>query len=273
MSISAATAARHRAPPGAVHRVWSVAPTHPPLGPGEVHVWRARLRLPAADVRGLEALLSADERKRAAGFRFAEDRDAFVAARGLLRTLLARYLGTSPAEPRLRYGRQGKPALDADPGLATVHFNLSHSSDLALLAFSSDIELGVDIERLRRNLAYEMIAARFFAPSETAALRRLPPEQRRPAFFVCWTRKEAVLKATGEGASRPPESFEVTLGRYQPPAVASIDGSPAAGREWFLADLHPGAGYAGALALRGSPRRLRCYAWPAHPHRRLRLVS
>ena len=204
---------------------------------GEIHVWT--LRIPAAEaVAAFEQLLSSDERERAARFRFDHLRRSFVITRGALRCLLARYVGQDPAAIHFVYGPKGKPALGGP-----IEFNTTHSGDMAAFAFADGCPVGIDLEQIRAVPRMEDIAARFFEPEEHAAIMALPPAQREAAFFRCWTRKEACVKATGEGLGASP--------------------SPAAG--WTLCDLAIAPGYAGALAYRDRERSIIDRQFPAPP--------
>ena len=175
---------------------------------GEVHVWRARLDRAPGDVERLAALLSADELDRAARFKFERDRGRYVVGRGLLRTLLARYVGWSPSALEFEYGEFSKPRL-AGPGPA---FNLSRTWDwVALYAVCDEGELGIDVELDEADYSREAIAERFFSPAEVEVLRSLPRDQQSRAFLTCWTRKEAFIKARGDGLSLALDSFDVTL--------------------------------------------------------------
>lgn len=230
--------------------LWPVGPSAPPLSDTAVHLWCASLDLPELAQQSLAALLSAEERSRARTFRFERDRQRWIARRGLLRRLLGRYLGVDPAELRFVYGPRGKPALAAPAVLA---FNLSHSGGLALYAVSaaSSIRLGVDVELIRSDLAHLPLAKRYFSPAEQAALQALPKSQQLAAFFRCWTRKEAFVKALGEGLSVPLDSFDVSLSAGEAQLLAWRH--PAAAETvCTLFDLEPAPGFAAALAVIGA---------------------
>ena len=232
---------------------WASAPGYARLAAGEVHVWSAFLdELPPARL----AWLSADEKDRAARFYFEPDRNRFVAARALLRDLLGRYLGLDPAALVFGYGPRGKPSLAGG-----LRFNVSHSGGLALLAFSEDRELGVDVEQERPVPEAESIAERYFSPGEGRELGRQPAAERPQAFFRCWTRKEAFIKATGDGLSRPLGDFEVTLAPGEPARLLRVEGDPEEAGRWWLEGLEPAAGFAAALAVRGRPTRVACWSW------------
>ncbi len=160
-------------------------------------------------------------------------RNRFVVGRGLLRTLLGRYVGVPGEALELAYGDHGKPFLvQAGP-----RFNLSHSGGVALFAFSSSADVGVDVELADRCVDPLKIAGRFFSPAEVGTLRSLPEALRRGAFLTCWTRKEAFIKARGDGLSLPLDSFDVTLAPSEPAALTRTAWSAAEPAEWELADL------------------------------------
>jgi 4'-phosphopantetheinyl transferase len=219
-----------------------------------IHVWAVRQQAPDPVVARFESLLSADERERAGRFRFDHLRRSFILARGALRVLLGRYLDTDPAGIRFAYGEKGKPSL-ADP--APIRFNASHSGGLALYALTLGCEIGVDVEQMRPLADLWGIASRFFSAEEVAELIELPEGQREAAFFRCWTRKEAYIKALGDGLSVPLDDFAVSLRPGEPARLIHIDHDDAAAAAWTLQNLEPAAGYAAALAYREVPRDVR----------------
>jgi 4'-phosphopantetheinyl transferase len=239
---------------------------HPPsaelsLSSAEVHVWRAALDPAASCVEQLQRLLSADELQRAARFHFPRDRRRFIVARGVLRDILSRYLGVPPAALAFRYSAYGKPALadvEAEEGL---RFNISHAHEMALFAITCGREVGVDIEYLHRTIAYEEIAERFFSAHERASLRAVPAEVKHQAFFNCWTRKEAYIKAHGEGLSLPLDQFDVSLTPGEPAALLATRGDPRDARRWSLQAVAPDPGYVAALAIEGQDWQLTCWQW------------
>lgn len=212
-------------------------------------MWGVRLAAGETVAGSLYATLSPDERQRAARFHFDVHRQRFALSRGLLRTLLGYYLEADPATLPIVYGPQGKPGLEG----GSLRFNVSHSEDLALYALALDssgtLELGVDVESIRPVPYAESIARRFFCPAEWQEIQSLPPEQRAGAFFRCWTRKEAYVKALGGGLSVPLDRFQVTLLPGQPAKLVSLDGDPVRAAEWSLYHLDPARNYAGALAV------------------------
>jgi 4'-phosphopantetheinyl transferase len=222
-------------------------------------VWRLCLQESRATPE-LHAQLSEEERERAGRFVFPADQRRYGAAHGQLRQVLAAYLGGSPAQLAFHLGPQGKPRLAARSELS---FNLSHSGDLGLLAVSFGREVGIDTEAIRPVPDLDGLVARCFSGSERSALASVPEELRLTVFFEAWTRKEAFLKALGDGLSRPLQSFDVSLLPGQPARLLSLDGDPAASRAFALRALRPGSGFVGAVAVQGPEARLRCREWPS----------
>src|SRR5438445_3147574 len=229
----------------------------------EVHGWCVSLDASPEAYARLRATLSCDERGRSARFRFEGDRWRFVVTHGVLRELLARYLHIQPRRIRYVYNEFGKPDLSPEFG-NRLKFNLSHSAGLALIAIATASNVGVDLEYIRAQSDYADIARRFFSTAEVDYLIALPSHLYAEAFFSCWTKKEAYLKACGEGLVIPLDSFSVPL--TTDPAhtpedlyVASKDLVPA--RRWSLYTLRPAPGYAGALAIEGAGWRLRQWQW------------
>jgi 4'-phosphopantetheinyl transferase len=229
------------------------------LNGDEVHVWRAALNVEASRVKSSWHLLSTDERVRADRFRFPKDRDHFIVAHGLLRAIISRYLDAAPDELRFFYGRYGKPALGDESGRDSLRFNLSHSRALAVYALSRGRDVGVDVEYIRPEMADEKIAEHFFSPREVAVLRSLPIESQPEAFFNCWTRKEAYVKATGKGLTLRLDQFDVSLIPGTPAALLRTVGNRRETSRWSLQELLPGPGYVGALAVEGHNWQLRCW--------------
>lgn len=241
--------------------VWQQPPSKLFLTDNEVHVWRAFLNQPEERWRQLRDLLTFDERARAARFYFERDRRCFVIARGILRTILARYLNSHRDCLPIAYTAYGKPYLADECGHQWLRFNLSHSGELALFAFSRGRELGVDIERVRSNMEYRQIALKFFSEREASTLFSLPAESQQQAFFLCWTRKEAYIKGIGEGLTLPLSSFDVSFVPGEMAALLSAHGSSHEAGRWSLYALEPGAGYEAALVTEGGPGHLKCWQW------------
>jgi 4'-phosphopantetheinyl transferase len=237
---------------------WSNPPDELHLEKENIHVWRATLDCEAAVLRRLETTLAPDEKSRAARFIFARDRNHFIAARAILRTLLGAYLQRPPSDVEFLYGPQNKPSIHSNSSEAPIHFNLSHSHGLAVYAFGQRREVGIDLEMIQPAFAGEEIAKRFFSSQELAELRSLPSQLRADGFFLCWTRKEAYVKARGAGMGIPLDSFDVSLTPGKPAELRSTDSD-----RWSLQPLQPGYGYVGAVVGEGKGWGLRLWDW--HP--------
>jgi 4'-phosphopantetheinyl transferase len=210
-------------------------------------------------LEGLKKLLSIDEQDRAGRFHFERDRHRFSAARGALRAILGRYLGIEPRAITFDYGPQGKPSL----AMATpwLRFNVSHSKGLALIAISYGRELGVDVEFVRSLARGPRISERFFSPREAEAIRSVPEHLQERAFFACWTRKEAYIKARGGGLSIPLDGVEVSVDPREPPALLGVRDDPDGPLSWGMKELLPADGYIAALVAQGKDWRCCCHNW------------
>lgn len=237
--------------------IWSQGPASVSPQIGEVHVWRVDLEQPEAVVQRFRSTLEEDELSRADRFHFEKDRRAFVVSRGFLRRVIGRYLETKPELVRFAYGPYGKPALDGEYKNSSLRFNMSHSRGVGLVAVTENKELGVDVEYMRADFASEDIARRFFSPCEVEAFNALPNELRVAAFFRCWTRKEAYIKAIGRGLSQPLDGFDVTLAPEEPPALLRVNEDDAS--RWSLSDVDVGNDYAAALVVEGQISNIRCW--------------
>jgi 4'-phosphopantetheinyl transferase len=235
---------------------WEVPSSIPSFAASDIHIWRASLDLSAPALARLDATLGHDEKSRAGRFVHARDRDHFIAARGILRDLLGAYLKQPADRVQFRYGKHGKPRLAAEYSETAITFNLSHSHGLAVYAISNGLELGIDVELIRPEFAGEDIAARYFSEEEMAELRALPIELRADGFFRCWTRKEAYVKARGEGLSIPLDSFSVSLTPGQPDVLSSVDSE-----SWTLRSFAPEPRYVGAVVGHGQNLRFSHLAW------------
>ncbi|MGA2965469.1 MAG: 4'-phosphopantetheinyl transferase superfamily protein [Terriglobales bacterium] len=236
------------------------APSSSAFPVGRVDVWRVRLDEPA--MAGLDAsILSPDEKARASRFHFEKDGMHFTRCRSALRELLGGYLEIGAAEVRFEYSASGKPRLGAGHNPRALQFNVSHSANMALIAVGSEHRLGVDIERIRSDANTDALAERFFSLRERAGLRALPDGLRVPGFFACWTRKEAFIKATGDGLSFPLADFSVSTHPETDPAVEEIRGDTEAAKEWFVADLAVAAGFRAAVVVEQPSMRVETHAW------------
>jgi 4'-phosphopantetheinyl transferase len=217
----------------------------------DIHVWALRIR-PSIDLAArFEAALAPDEVERAARFRMDHLQQFFTIARGVLRHVLERYLIAAPGRIKFDYGSRGKPALASPTG---IEFNLSHSGDLALLALTIGCPVGVDVELISPKTEIVDITRRFFSPEETCDMMSLPESEREQAFFCCWTRKEAYIKAIGDGLYAPLDGFRVSVCPGEPARLIHIVNEPHAPDEWCMHDLPLSPEYAAALAYRDRQR-------------------
>jgi len=239
---------------------WHQPPTPLALDDKEVHVWRARLDVPAPRLRQYEELLSEDEMARARKFRFPVHRDRFVSRRAVLRCLLGGYLQVSPADVTLEHTGFGKPVLalhhDTD-----LRFNLSVSEDLALYAITRGRDVGVDLEHIKPAVSDESVPEQFFASHEVAVLRAIPKAHQPAAFFDCWVRKEAYIKARGMGLSLALDSFEVSFGDAGPARLLRTAPDPEDAGRWTMVALYPAPSHAAALVVAGQAWTLRRWNW------------
>lgn len=228
----------------------------------EVHVWRASLDASASEVQRLYDILNDDERRRADRFHFSKDRRHFTVARGVLRVLLGRYLNILPEGLHFEYNQYGKPALLFSETHNELKFNLSHSGELVLYAFTRQREVGIDVEWIHRRIGeFEQIAERFFSEQENQMLRRLPGQQKQAAFFNCWTRKEAYIKAKGKGLSLPLDQFDVSLAPGEPAKLLATRNDPEDVLRWKMLKLDPGSDYVAALLVEGDEWVTKCWQW------------
>jgi 4'-phosphopantetheinyl transferase len=226
----------------------------------EVHVWRATLDILPSAIAELDRLLAPAERARASRFHRQIDRTRHVLGRGLLRVLLGSVLNMPPDRLQFTYNEFGKPSLAASCGLQ-AQFNVSHSADLLLIAIAIDRAVGVDVEQVRTDVDFDAIAARFFSVAEQRLLAALPQDLKRCAFYSCWTRKEAYLKARGDGLAMPLDTFDVSILPDEEPRLLETRHDPADARRWMLQNLAPGNNYLAALAVEGSGWSAKCWDW------------
>ncbi len=230
---------------------WSPPPSTLELSNHDAHVWITKLDSLKTQVQQMAHCLSDNELVSAGRFHFKQDRVRFIVCRAVLRMILGRYLHIEPNRVQFYYGPYGKPYLAETVSDGTLQFNIGHSKDIALYAFTRCRAIGVDIEYLQALPDADQIAARFFAAEEIATFNALPTSQRRQAFFNCWTRKEAYIKAIGKGLSQPLNQFEVSLAPGEPARLLNVEGAPKESSRWSLNAWKPAPGYVAALAVKG----------------------
>lgn len=233
---------------------WTQAPSHPVLSDNEVHVWRASLDGPTADY---VQLLSTDEQTKAQRFLFEREQRRYIAARGILRIILGRYLNSPPEKLQFEYRQHGKPILVFHELQQKLCFNLSHSEEMVLYAVTLDRQVGIDIEYIQTTLDVGKLAEQFFSPSERAELDALPSNKKLESFFSGWTRKEAYLKARGDGMAFPLDQFTVSMDCEKPAKLLEVKDGPQELSRWSLHALTPAPGYIGTLAVEGNDLQLR----------------
>lgn len=238
---------------------WPPVPASCALGPGAVHVCVTRLDVDDERRAALARLLAPDERARAASFLRPHLSHRYVAGRGQLRLWLSKYLATDPSALEFRYGRDGKPMLHATAGDAHLEFNVTHSGGVAVFAITRDARIGVDIESVVAFPEMRTIATSHFSAAELRVVSAESPERLPGAFFRCWTRKEAYLKAIGTGLMTPLDAFDVRVSDDEAPALTRVAGDPDAPRRWSLVHLSPCEGYVGAVAVECPSPVVQCW--------------
>jgi 4'-phosphopantetheinyl transferase len=241
--------------------LWETPSKRLNLTDDDVHVWRINVNAATPQIEFLLSALTQDEREKAGRFHFQKDRQQAIVARGALRDILSRYLNAPPGELRFIYGPQGKPKLEQGVQREHLEFNLSHSHELIVVAVNAGRQVGIDVEFIRPGSDWEQIAERFFSAHEVATLRMLPAHLRTEAFFCCWTRKEAYIKAKGGGLSIKLDGFDVSMTPGEPAKLLRSVEDIEATLRWSLMEIIPTPGYAGAVAAEGRDRRLRCWNW------------
>jgi 4'-phosphopantetheinyl transferase len=227
-----------------------------PITGSELHVWCISLNVSPEDLFYFTSLLAQDETNRAGRYYFENDRNHYIAARGLLRIILGGYLGTEPARIEFTYGPHGKPALNFASKEGVLEFNLSHSKDRVLYAFNWNRKVGVDIEYRIPMADMDDFAEQFFTPRESAFINSLSGDQKEDAFFKTWTCKEAFLKANGSGLTVPINQVEISLEANGTVELCSIGNDKESAAHWRLELFNPFPGYQAALAVDGKDRQI-----------------
>lgn len=240
---------------------WPSSSTAPPLASGEVHVWAVSLDITSGALKILAATLSPDEKERAGKFKFEKHRNRFIAGRGVLRRILGEYVQAKSETLRFSCSANGKPALADEFASGGIHFNLAHSEDLALVAVTRIGVIGVDVECIRTIKEMDRLVVRFFSERETELFGKVRPDEKPAAFFNLWTRKEALLKATGEGITRSLSLVEVGFLPGERARVLAIAGDASKAAQWTLRELTPGPGFVGAVAVKAQDVNVQCGRW------------
>ena len=238
--------------------MWVNSPDNLILSEDEAHIWRADLDLNECFQSSFLKLLSPDEKNRAQKFRFAKNSQNFIVARGILRLLIGKYLEINPAEVSFQYSEFGKPSIANNNSL---QFNISHSQNIALFAFTKKFNIGVDVEFVNPKIEVQDIATRFFSTNEIKNLLALPEKQQTLGFFYCWTRKEAFIKAVGEGLSFPLDKFEVSLEPNKPAKLLATNWQPKDVAKWSIYSLSPEPNFVGSLVIEGLVEKVKCWSW------------
>jgi 4'-phosphopantetheinyl transferase len=242
---------------------WPESSDQPALGASDVHVWATSLE---ADAAAWGKFLSPPEQDRAARFHFELHRRRFIVGRGWLRVILGRYLQAEPQLVQFVCSAHGKPELSGSFSSSGLRFNLAHSEDLAVLAVTRLGPVGVDLEKIVPLEDVDELVARFFSSRENNSFQQLPSEQKPNAFFSLWTRKEAWLKATGEGIAHSLNLVEVSFLPDEPAKLLSMPPHLSQGFYWSLHNLSPAAQFAAALAVAGESIKLQCWRWNHQGH-------
>jgi 4'-phosphopantetheinyl transferase len=229
----------------------------------EVHIWCLSVKSCIDDISNLAETLSEDELVRAARFHSDRHKNNYIISHGSLRVLIGHYLNIEPQDLRFRHERSGKPSLDphyhADSDLK---FNLSHSQDLSLFAFTFGCEIGIDCEHIRQLPDADAIVERFFSKQEIEYFTALPEDKKELAFFASWTRKEAYIKALGSGLSMPLNSFTISMGPDEPARLLHVAGGSNEPAKWKLKSWEPASGYIAAVAIKSVDLNLRFLQLP-----------
>jgi len=237
---------------------WGTCPVQVSLAKNAIHLWRVDLDLAPQQIAHLQEMLSPEETDRAGKFQFERDRRRFQAAHGALRIILNRYLGCTPTQVQYQFTSNGKPILVNSPEL---HFNLSHSHERALVAVAHIHPIGVDIEQIRPLDNLDALARQCFSAHEYQQFAALPAPDNLQGFFNAWTRKEAYIKAIGDGLSYPLAAFDVSLLPGEPTRLLTIASAPHEASAWTLQAVDAGAGYAAAFAVRATEVAVQYWDW------------
>jgi 4'-phosphopantetheinyl transferase len=240
---------------------WISPPKSLSLEIDQVHVWRIGLDVEEQNPTKFSNILSEDEANRAEKFHFEVDRIRYAVMRATVRIILGNYLRVAPVNLEIAHSLYGKPYLTNTNIEKDLQFNISHAGNLGLIAVAIDRHIGVDLELVRDESSIESVAKRFFTPEEAEHLLSLPAPLQPEAFFTCWTRKEAFVKARGEGLSIPLDQFEVSFYPIDTPKLLNVKNDPGESGRWSMFHLDPGMGYVGALVVEGNDPDVMGWDW------------
>ena len=240
---------------------WEQVPAQLFLPSNSVHVWSARLDQPESIFEQLQSSLSKDERIHADKFVFDRDRQHFVVARGVLRNILGAYLDVAPGVVQFSYEPTGKPFLASSSAINPLQFNLSHAHGLAVYAFTQHTEVGIDVEYIRPIPDCDRIAAQNFSQQERIIFSALPIDEKIPAFFRIWTRKEAFIKALGDGLTFPLNQFSVVPESGETTDLVTVDDHSTRVSQWLLGSFVPEPNYIAALATQSRFAQISFWSW------------
>lgn len=234
----------------------------PTLSPRELHLWWADTSRPSEPIDVLKQCLAPDERQRAERFVRETDRHRFVVSHAAVRMILGQYLGIPPDRVELTIRPGGKPQLAPSGEVPSLYYSLSHSGDRALIGVTRDKEVGVDVEHIRPLIDADNIVRRYFSAGEQTIWRSLSADEQLAAFFRCWTRKEAYLKAQGIGLSAGLDQFEVSLAPGEPACLLRINDSTRSITRWRMYEISADMDYMAACVVDGEINRISIYDWP-----------
>lgn len=241
--------------------LWSKPPKNLVISNREVHIWRTFIDIDSPIIKTYLPVLSIDELEKANRFYFPNDRNRFITVRSVLRRIIGNYTGKHPRELKFDFNQYGKPFLSQNSSKSTIKFNISHSHEVALIAVTQDFDIGVDVEYMHTNFDFEGIVEKFFSVNEKNVWRSLPSYHKVEAFFNCWTRKEAFIKAKGKGLSLPLNEFDVSFKPGEPALLLNTAWDRKEVGDWSVEEIKPANGYVGALAVKGSNLDMKFWEW------------
>jgi len=241
---------------------WKIPKNPIHIKPKVIHIWVADiLSYSTLHLEQLKQCLSQDELEHASRYYFEKDKKYYITSRGILRKILSNYLTMKPEKIKFSYNPYGKPYLCNKFHTKNFNFNLSHSGDLALYIFSANFDVGIDLEKFQLIEGFIDIAMQFFSPNEFLKLKSIPHDQQLTAFFKCWTRKEAFIKAIGNGLSHPLDQFEVTLAPNETAMFVNIISKSTAASEWSLYSFTPKPNYEASFAFKGKCEKIEFFQY------------